>query len=59
MIEQWLLAADCDCDALEALLFRLRRRCGDRARSVWGAVPSDLYFASLSSRTVVYKGMVR
>ena len=59
VIEQWLLAADCDGDALEALLFRLRRRCGDRARSVWGAVPSDLYFASLSSRTVVYKGMVR
>ena len=59
VIEQWLLAADCDGDALEALLFRLRRRCGDRARSVWGALPSDLYFASLSSRTVVYKGMVR
>ncbi|WP_415398969.1 glutamate synthase large subunit [Synechococcus sp. W4D4] len=59
VIEQWLLSAECDGDALEALLFRLRRRCGDRARSVWGAVPSDLYFASLSGRTVVYKGMVR
>jgi len=46
-------------DALEALLFRLRRRIGDRAREVWGPGPGDLYFASLSSRTVVYKGMVR
>jgi len=59
VIEQWLLAADSAGDALEALLFRLRRRCGDRARAAWGEGPSDLYFASLSSRTVVYKGMVR
>ena len=59
VIEQWLLAADSTGDALEALLFRLRRRCGDRAREVWGAGPGDLYFASLSGRTVVYKGMVR
>jgi len=59
VIEQWLLGSDLDGDALEALLFRLRRRCGDRARSVWGVTPSDLYFASLSGRTVVYKGMVR
>ncbi|MFM8935647.1 MAG: glutamate synthase subunit alpha, partial [Vulcanococcus sp.] len=59
VIEQWMLAADADGDALEALLFRLRRRCGDRAREAWGAGPSDLYFASLSGRTVVYKGMVR
>jgi glutamate synthase (ferredoxin) len=59
VIEQWLLAADVADDALEALLFRLRRRCGDRAREAWGPGPSDLYFASLSGRTVVYKGMVR
>ena len=58
-IAQWLLTADLEGDALEALLFRLRRRCGDRARAVWGASPSELYFASLSSRTVVYKAMVR
>jgi glutamate synthase (ferredoxin) len=58
-IEQWLIAGDQAGDDLEALLFRLRRRCGDRARAVWGPGPADLYFASLSSRTVVYKGMVR
>jgi glutamate synthase (ferredoxin) len=58
-IEQWLIAGDLAGDDLEALLFRLRRRCGDRARAIWGPGPGDLYFASLSSRTVVYKGMVR
>ncbi len=58
-IEQWLIAGDQAGDDLEALLFRLRRRCGDRARAVWGPGPGDLYFASLSGRTVVYKGMVR
>ena len=58
-ISQWLLAGDVEADALESLLFRLRRRAGDRAREAWGAGPSDLYFASLSARTVVYKGMVR
>ncbi len=59
-IHQWLVAADQAGDELEALLFRLRRRIGDRARQVWGAEAArDLYVASLSSRTVVYKGMVR
>ncbi|MFZ4804140.1 MAG: glutamate synthase large subunit [Synechococcus lacustris] len=59
VIEQWLIGAELGGDALEALLFRLRRRVGDRARAAWGPGPSDLYFASLSCRTVVYKGMVR
>ena len=58
-IEQWLLSGSETGDALESLLFRLRRRCGDRAREAWGPGPSDLYFASLSGRTLVYKGMVR
>jgi glutamate synthase (ferredoxin) len=65
-IEQWLLAAPdavpgvmADVDALEALLFRLRRRAVDRVRELWGRDTSDLYFASISARTVVYKGMVR
>ena len=60
VIEQWLLAGDDAGDGvLEALLFRLRRRVGDRAREAWGAAASDLYVASLDTRTVVYKAMVR
>ena len=59
VIEQWLVAGDGAGDAFESLLFRLRRRCGDRAREAWGNGLGDLYFASLSSRTVVYKAMVR
>ncbi|MEB3322995.1 MAG: glutamate synthase central domain-containing protein, partial [Synechococcaceae cyanobacterium] len=65
-IEQWLLVAPeaspavpADVDALEALLFRLRRRAVDRVREVWGQGTTDLYFASISARTIVYKGMVR
>jgi glutamate synthase (ferredoxin) len=59
VIEQWLVEADAEGDALEALLFRCRRRVGDLVREAWGPGPSDLYFASFSGRTVVYKGMVR
>jgi glutamate synthase (ferredoxin) len=66
VIEQWLLAAPDaspaapgDLDAVESLLFRLRRRAVDRARAEWNEVTPDLYFASISARTVVYKGMVR
>ena len=65
-IEQWLLespggspAQSAEVDALEALHFRLRRRAVDRCREVWGSGFSELYFASISARTVVYKGMVR
>jgi glutamate synthase (ferredoxin) len=66
VIEQWLLqspeaspAVAADLDALESLLFRLRRRAVDRARDRWGADYTGLYFASISGRTIVYKGMVR
>ncbi|MEB3320698.1 MAG: glutamate synthase large subunit [Cyanobium sp.] len=59
VMEQWLLAGTAQGDALERLLFRLRRRCGERARALFGDRSGDLYFASLSGRTVVYKGMVR
>ena len=59
-IEQWLVAADVAAEALDTLLFRCRRRAADLARRTWGAARAGmLYFASLSSRTVVYKGMVR
>ncbi|MEB3159619.1 MAG: glutamate synthase subunit alpha, partial [Synechococcus sp.] len=59
-IHQWLVEGGQSGDALEALLFRLRRRLGDRARKAFGPDGGrDVYVASLSSRTVVYKGMVR
>ena len=60
VVEQWLVKGDAEGDAFEALLLRLRRRVGARAREAWGFQGSlDFYVASLSSRTVVYKGMVR
>ena len=60
LIEQWLVKGEAEGDAFEALLLRLRRRVGARAREAWGFEASrDFYVASLSSRTVVYKGMVR
>ncbi len=59
VIEQWLLESKENNDALESLLFRLRRRIGDRARKTLKGNSKELYVASLSSRTVVYKGMVR
>ena len=65
VIEQWLLLAPGSAgdaaavDAVEALLFRLRRRAVDRSREAWGRDTEGLYVASISARTVVYKGMVR
>ena len=58
-IEQWLLQSKAGMDVLEAMLFRLRHRIGKRASSIWTAGECDFYIASLSARTVVYKGMVR
>jgi glutamate synthase (ferredoxin) len=59
-IEQWALGGTEDGDALEALLLRLRRRVGARARQELAPDQvQDFYVTSLSSRTVVYKGMVR
>ena len=60
VIEQWVLDGDAEDAAFEGLLLRLRRRIGARIRAAFGADGAhDLYVASLSSRTVVYKGMVR
>jgi len=61
VIEHWLVQAPegVDADAMEALLFRLRRRAVDRSRAAWGSATGELYFASISCRTVVYKAMVR
>ena len=60
VIEQWALDGDAEDADFEGLLLRLRRRIGARIRAAFGADGAhDLYVASLSSRTVVYKGMVR
>ena len=49
-----------DDATFDGQLLRLRRRIGARVRAALGAeVAQDVYVASLSSRTVVYKGMVR
>ncbi len=58
-IEQWLVEGSQNDNDLENILFRLRRRIGRRARQAWGQNAKDLYIASLSNRTIVYKGMVR
>ncbi len=58
-IEQWLVEGPEPGDALESLLFRCRRRAVDLVRAAPGGDPNDLYFASFSGRTLVYKGMVR
>ncbi len=58
-ISQWLIEGKEKGNQLEAQLFRLRRRIGDRAREILKGNSHDLYIASLSSRTIVYKGMVR
>ncbi len=58
-IQQWLVEGTKTGNSLEAELFRLRRRIGERARKSWAESSNELYIASLSSRTVVYKGMVR
>ncbi|WP_392345325.1 glutamate synthase large subunit [Parasynechococcus sp.] len=60
VIEQWVLSSDADDAKFDGQLLRLRRRIGARVRAALGAeVAQDVYVASLSSRTVVYKGMVR
>ncbi|KKZ14693.1 MAG: glutamate synthase [Candidatus Synechococcus spongiarum 15L] len=63
VIEQWLLSMDQrhgDQEELERLLFRCRRRIGAQLGEVLGtALSRHVSFASLSTRTVVYKGMVR
>ncbi len=58
-IQQWIVEGNQKGDELERLLFRLRRRIGERTRIEWGDDSIDLYIASLSTRTIVYKGMVR
>ncbi len=60
-IEQWLVETkdSIAINEFEKNLFRLRRRIGNRAKTLWAKHSIDFYVASLSTRTVVYKGMVR
>jgi len=63
VIEQWLLSVDeeaVDQEGFERLLFRCRRRIGAQLNRALGTeVSSNVSFASLSTRTVIYKAMVR
>ncbi|ABX09566.1 Ferredoxin-dependent glutamate synthase, Fd-GOGAT [Prochlorococcus marinus str. MIT 9211] len=58
-IEQWLIEGQEHGEKLERLLYRLRKRIEKRCIETLGENAKDLYIASLSNRTVVYKGMVR
>src|SRR5262249_28144531 len=51
VIRQWFFASAKRGADLESALFRLRKQ-------VEAAAPSGVYFCSLSSRTVVYKGLL-
>ncbi len=61
-ISQWIIYLDKkDCQDIEMRLFQLRKRIEKRIRDNTKNAVGDceFYFASLSSKTVVYKGMVR
>ncbi len=58
-IEQWLLEKNLQAEEFENLLFRLRKRIQSRFSSASIDLSEKPYLASLSGRTVVYKGMVR
>ncbi len=59
---QWIISLEKDeCQDIEMRLFQLRKRIEKRIRENTKNAVGDceFYFASLSSKTVVYKGMVR
>ncbi|KGG14723.1 MULTISPECIES: glutamate synthase large subunit [unclassified Prochlorococcus] len=58
-IEQWLVEGIQEEENLENLLFRLRKRIQKRLTKSLKNLEEKPYIASLSTRTVVYKGMVR
>ena len=62
LIHQWIIYIDAENDNdIEMLFFQLRKRIENNIRKTFENQFSeiDFYFASLSSQTVVYKGMVR
>ena len=58
-ITQWIVNTKDKDINLEALLFRLRQRISNRANIELKEDKLGLYICSLSSKTIVYKGMVR
>ena len=58
-ITQWIVDIKDKEINLEALLFRLRQRISNRANIELKEDELGLYICSLSSKTIVYKGMVR
>ncbi len=58
-IEQWLIEGYNFGESLEKVLYRLRKRIEKKYSELTHNKNQELYIASLSSRTVVYKGMVR
>jgi glutamate synthase (ferredoxin) len=60
LIQQFLVASPHTCgDDLERQLYRLRKRLEQAVQTQLGLSAEDFYVCSFSSRTVVYKGMVR
>ncbi len=57
-IIQWIVYHEKNIKDFEFLLFHLRKRIERKAR-LSSFIKDDFYFASFSSKTVVYKGMVR
>ena len=57
-IIQWLVSFEKNIENFEFLLFQLRKKIEKKVRQ---NLPNqdDFYFASFSSKTIVYKGMVR
>ena len=58
-ITQWIINIKDKDINLEALLFRLKQRISNRANIELKEDKLGLYICSLSSKTIVYKGMVR
>ncbi len=58
-IEQWLISGNQSEKDFEKILFRLRKRIQSQCEHSQGILKDSTYIVSLSSRTIVYKGMVR
>ncbi len=57
IFQVFLQAEQLTGEALERRLFMARKRAENRVRNALGGPASDFYICSMSSRTIVYKGM--